>query len=83
MKQKDIALIIAIAAVAGIASFVVSGFLFVTPANRQQQVEVAPSISTTFTLPSTTYFNRSAIDPTQTIQIGGSNNPAPFSSGTQ
>lgn len=80
MKQKDIALVIVIAVVAGIISFVLSRLIFVTPANRQQKVEVVQSISTTFPLPSNKYFNNTAVDPSQTIQIGTSTNPAPFSS---
>lgn len=81
MKSKDIALIIVIAVVAGIISFVVSGLIFVTPSNRQQKVEVAPKISTTFTTPDSRYFNTGSVDPTQTIQIGNTTNPAPFNGG--
>lgn len=82
MKQKDIAIIIAIAGVAGFISFFISGAVFVTQANRQQQVEVVDPITTTFTVPSNKYFNNKAVDPTQTIQIGNSSNPAPFSNGS-
>ena len=82
MKQKDIALIIIVGAIAALASFFVSRLIFVTPANRHQQVEVVQPISTTFNLPSSKYFNTKAIDPTQTIKIGSSNNPAPFSNAT-
>lgn len=81
MKQKDILLIVVVAIVAGVVSVVLSGLLFVTPSNRQQEVEVAPVLTTTFQQPSTKYFNNNAIDPTQNIQIGNSTNPAPFSSG--
>lgn len=78
MKQKDIALVIVIAAISGVISFVLSGMLFVPSANRQQKVEVVDKITTDFPLPSSKYFNSSAIDPTQTIQIGNNNNPNPF-----
>ena len=78
MKQKDIAIIVAVVIIAGIISVVVSKMIFVTAANRQQQVQVVEPISTTFTQPSTAYFNSSAVNPTQNIQIGGNNNQAPF-----
>lgn len=78
MKQKDILLIVVIAIVATVASVIVSKVLFVTPSNRQQQVEVVEPISTTFTQPSTAYFNANSVNPTQTIQIGTNNNATPF-----
>ncbi|HUB94064.1 MAG TPA: hypothetical protein VMB52_06190 [Verrucomicrobiae bacterium] len=81
MKQKDIALIIVIAFVSAVVSYVVSGKLFVTPANRQQQVQVVDTISPTFQTPDTKYFNSNSIDPTQNSQIGG-NNQNPFSGST-
>jgi hypothetical protein len=56
---------------------VVSGRIFVTPANRAQQVEVVDKISPSFQLPDGKYFNGSSIDPTQNSQIGG-NNQNPF-----
>lgn len=81
MKQKDVALIAIIAIVAGIVSFFISGMIFVTSENRQQKVEVAPVVTTQFSTPNSNYFNSSSINPTQTIQIGNSSNPAPFGSG--
>jgi hypothetical protein len=81
MKQKDIALIIVIAAVSAVVSFVVSNKLFVTPANRQQSVEIVDVINPTFQTPSTKYFNSTSIDPAQNSQIGSNNNQTPFSSG--
>ena len=81
MKQKDVILIVVIAVVAGILSFIISGLLFVTPENQQQKVEVAPVITTQFSTPDSNYFNSASINPTQTIQIGNSNNPAPFGNG--
>ena len=78
MKQKDIAMIIGVAVIAGVISLIVTRMVFVTPDNRQQEVEVVQPISTSFSQPDSAYFNSSSIDPTQTIQIGNSNNPAPF-----
>ena len=81
MKQKDVALIIVIAALSGIVSFVASGYVFGKPADRQQKAEVVDVISSDFSLPSSKYFNVNSVDPTQLIQIGNSNNPNPFNSG--
>jgi len=79
MKQNDIALIIVIAFVSAVLSFIVSNKIFVTPANRQQMVEVVDKINTQFQLPSQKYFNSNSIDPTQNAQLGNSNNQNPFS----
>lgn len=78
MKQKDVALIIVIAAISAVASLVVSRVLFASPQNRQQQVEVVQTISSNFSSPDSRYFNAKSIDPTQLIQIGDQNNPTPF-----
>lgn len=78
MKQKDVALIIVIAFISGIISFVVSNKLFVTPSNRQQQVEVVDPINSTFQPLDKKYFNSNSIDPTQQTQIGSDNNQNPF-----
>jgi hypothetical protein len=83
VKQKDIALIIVIAAISAVVSFVVSNKLFVTPNNRQQQVEVVDAINPSFQTPDKKYFNNNSIDPTQNSQLGTSNNQDPFSGGSQ
>jgi hypothetical protein len=83
MKQKDIALIIVIAAISAIVSFIVSGKIFVTPANRQQKVEVVDKISTEFVSPSKKYFSSNSIDPTQAVQIGNDSNQNPFNGTSQ
>jgi hypothetical protein len=83
MKQKDVALIIVIAFVSGIVSFFVSNKLFVTPANRQQQVETVDAITPTFQSPDSKYFNSNSIDPTQNSQIGADNNQNPFNGTSQ
>ena len=82
MKQKDIALIIVIAAISGFASYFISHLIFAKPANRQQKVEVVDVITADFPRPSDKYFNTNAIDPAQFIQVGDGNNPNPFK-GTQ
>lgn len=78
MKQKDIALIIVIAFISAIVSFVVSNKIFVTPSNRQQKAEVVDSITPSFQTPSKKYFNANSIDPTQSSVIGGDGNQDPF-----
>ena len=83
MKQKDVALVIVIAAISAIISFVVSGALFSSTPSRQQTAQVVPVISSTFTLPSNKYFNNQSIDPTQIIQIGPSNNSNAFNESSQ
>lgn len=79
MKQKDVALIIVIAFISALISFLISDKIFVTPANRQQKVEVVDVITSNFQDPSTKYFNSTSIDPTQLVQIGNNNNQNPFS----
>lgn len=79
MKQKDIALIIVIAFISAIVSFFVSSKLFVTPSNRQQQVEVVDPISASFQTPDPKYFNSNSVDPTQPAQISTDGNQNPFS----
>jgi hypothetical protein len=83
MKQKDIALIILIAGIAGIISFFVSRAMFSSHSQRSQQAAVVDAISTDFTSPSSKYFNTNSIDPTQLIQIGNNNNNNPFNGATQ
>ncbi len=78
MKQKDVALIIIIAAISGSVSFAVSHFLFSTPQNQQQQVAVVDSITTDFTSPDPQFFNPKSINPAKLIEVGSSNNSNPF-----
>ncbi|HEU4966211.1 MAG TPA: hypothetical protein VFT53_01890 [Candidatus Saccharimonadales bacterium] len=78
MKQKDIALILLIAGLSGVASYAISHFIFATPANRQQQVAVVSPVNTAFASPDPKYFNNQSIDPSELIVVGGSNNANPF-----
>ena len=78
MKQKDLAILIGVVMISAIISFVASSKIITTPANREQQVEQVPSISTAFPKADPTYFNTKAIDPTKIIQIGNNSNSAPF-----
>jgi len=82
MKQKDIALIVAIAVVSGIFSLIIGHLVFAAPKNRQQKVEVVDAITTEFTSPDSKYFNSQSINPTQLIRISENLNNAPFSTST-
>ena len=80
MKQKDIALIIAVIAVSGILSLIVGRLVFAAPKDRQQKVEVVEAITTEFSQPDPRYFNTQSINPTQLIRIGEGSNATPFNS---
>lgn len=80
MKQKDIALIAAIVVISGIFSFIISNYVFVTPKDRQSQVESVPQISSTFKQPDKRFYNSQAFDPTRIIVIGQNSNTDPFNS---
>lgn len=77
MKQKDIALIIIVVFITGVASFFLSGLLFKTN-NLSEKVETTQAISADFKTPDSKYFNPDAINPTQLIRIGDNNNNQPF-----
>ncbi len=78
MKQKDIALIVVIAIVSGVISFIVSGKIFVTPENRAQEVEVVDVIGVEFQQPDKRYFNTQSIDPAESVQLSENDNQTPF-----
>jgi hypothetical protein len=83
MKQKDITLVLVVVFISVVVALVVSRWIFSSPKNRQQTAEVVDVISPEFALPSSKYFNGTSVNPTQQIQIGGSNNPNPFNSKPQ
>lgn len=78
MKQKDIVIIIAVAGIAAILSFVLANFLFGGKKSANLTSPKVDAINANFTLPSTQYFNKNALDPTVNITIGGSTNNTPF-----
>jgi hypothetical protein len=80
MKQKDIILIAVIVFFSAVVSLLISKAIFVSPKNRQQQVEVVQPITADFPKPDSLYFNDQAFDPTQLITISQNANPNPFSS---
>lgn len=78
MKQKDIALIVAIVIISGIFSFLISNFVFVKPKDRKTNVETVPVITSSFIQPDTRFYNNQAFDPTRIIIIGQNSNLDPF-----
>ncbi len=69
MKQQDIAVIIIIVFIGGVASFFVSGWLFGGEKATFTTTVVDP-IVVDFPAPDERYFNASSIDPTRVIEIG-------------
>ena len=78
MKQKDIALIVLIAAISAVLSIVISKTLFSEATSKDQKAEVVFVITNQFPEPDKAYFNTSAFDPTKQITIGQNANTDPF-----
>ena len=78
MKQKDIAVIVAVAGISTIIAFVIGNIAFGSPKHRQIEVQSIDSISSDFPVADQKYFNSQSIDSTQTVKIGTSTNPKPF-----
>lgn len=79
MKQGDIALVVVVAFIAGIMSFIITGMIFGRPSDLKTEVEVVDPISAELTPVDTRYFNKDSINPTQIIRIGGGqDNGQPF-----
>ncbi len=83
MKQKDIILVVVMAFISAIVAFILSGWLFGKPQNREQTAEVVDVIRPDFTEPPVKYFNASSVNPTQLITIGDTQNPNPFGNQSQ
>lgn len=78
MKQKDIAIIIVVAAVSAGVAWFAAGALFTSGDAQQQEVEVVQPISSEFGSVDQRYFNQQSINPTPTVQVGNNNNTDPF-----
>jgi hypothetical protein len=78
MKQKDVAVIIVIAAVSAIISLFVSKAVF-SSSSRQQQASVVQPITNDFPQPDSQYFNSNSFDPGKLITVTQNNNSNPFS----
>lgn len=77
MKQKDIALIIVIAAISAALSFGLSQLLFGSGGSKQS-VAVVDKITTDFATPDPKFFNTNSINPAKLIEVGNGNNTNPF-----
>lgn len=80
MKQKDIAILIVVAVVGAIFSFVLSSQVFSTQ-KTAQEVEKIDKIDASFKTPSDRYFNSNSFNPAQRIEIGKDTNQDPFAGG--
>jgi hypothetical protein len=78
MKQKDLAVLIVVAAVSAVMSLFLSNMFFSSPKNRAQKVETVDVITADFPSPNKSYFNNESVNPAQLVQIGPSDNQNPF-----
>lgn len=83
MKRQDVVRLVSVGLVTAFLSFVVSSVIFSVPKNRSSKVPTADVIPTS--MPDLkndpayhSFFNSNAIDLTQTVQLGNSQNTAPF-----
>lgn len=81
MKPKDRNTIIVVALISAFVAFFLARLVVGSPADRKEKVEVVPIISDEFKRPNNDWvFNENAVNPTQLIKIGESNNQKPFQS---
>lgn len=78
MKQKDIAIIIVVAFVAAVISFLLSSKFFSSSGDKAIEVERIDAISAEFQTPNEKYFNAQSVNPSALVEIG-EGNPNPFS----
>lgn len=78
MKSKDIAIIVAIAFISAIFSFVLSKAIFGGEDKQTLTAPIVRPITADFPEPDTKYFNAESLNPTKDITIGESANQQPF-----
>ncbi len=85
MKRKDIVVLIAVAAITGFISLIIASIFFSVPKKQSSKVPAVNTITTS--LPDVkndpnyqSIFNSNALDPAQPVQIGNTQNNAPFNS---
>ena len=83
MKQKDIAMVIIVAAISVVVATVVSNAIFASSGGKNQQAETIDAISWEFVPADAKYFNKDSINPTEIIRIGDSTNQTPFDNQAQ
>ncbi|HSE29010.1 MAG TPA: hypothetical protein VLA77_00290 [Candidatus Saccharimonadales bacterium] len=79
MKKNDIAILILIASITLVISYLLVKGLFGSPDDQETKVESVEPISASIVEPSPRIFNSNAINPTVVIQIGSPSNQQPFS----
>lgn len=72
MKSRDILLLVVVGFFSGVVSIIASNFIFTSASNRDMTAEVVDPISSEFQRPDPNFFNQDSINPTQLIEIGGS-----------
>lgn len=75
IKRRDIMVIVAVAVVAGIFSFIISRLLFGSGKVYDLTAPKVEPISSEFITPDAKYFNDDSINPTVDITIGDTTNP--------
>lgn len=88
MNRKNLSILIAVAVITALLSFILSGVIFGNSQTNPIKVPVVTKIDSSFpdAKNDTNYnyfFNGNAIDPTQIIQIGPSGNQQPFQGASQ
>jgi len=81
IKSKDLYLVIILVIISAVISLVLANIIFKTE-KVKTKVEVVESINSDFPLPDQAYFNKTSINPTQTISIGDGS-PDPFKNSGQ
>lgn len=77
MKQNDIAIIIIIVFISGVASYFISNTFISPPKHDLKSAKVEP-ITPEFNEPSDKYFNDKSVNPTQLIRINNNQNKSPL-----
>jgi hypothetical protein len=78
MKRKDVIIIIGVAIVSAIFSYVLSNALLGGENTANLTAPKVTPISADFPQPDEKYFNENSLNPTKTITIGDSTNTQPF-----
>lgn len=78
MKKSDLALLILIASITLVISFLLVKTLFGEPSADQTKVEKVEAITGSIDDPPKSVFNKDAINPTVVITIGDPSNQQPF-----
>ncbi|MDO4902003.1 MAG: hypothetical protein Q4A21_00350 [bacterium] len=70
MKSSEIATIILIVFISGVASFFLVNTLWGNPSEKTKDIQVMEEISDNFAEPSSEIFNKNSINPTVQVVIG-------------